>query len=62
MLIDRPPQVIGLTVDLQKHFVGEPLVSGTGTTATQLIGIGLPEPQTPLPYGFVGHNYATFSK
>jgi hypothetical protein len=32
-----------------------PLIAGSETPAPELIGIGLPELQAPLPDGFIGH-------
>ncbi len=60
VLIDGPPQVVGLAVDLQENLIEEPLVAWSRTPSSQLIGIGLPEPQTPLTYRLVRHNHATF--
>lgn len=36
ILVNRPPQIVGLAVDFQKHFVEEPLVSRAGTPPPQM--------------------------
>ncbi len=62
LLIDSPPQVVGLAADLQEHLIEKSLVSRSGTTAVQLVGIRLPEPQIPLANGFVRYHDATLSQ
>ena len=61
-LIDGTPEIVDLAIELEKHFIEVPLVSWTGTTPPKLIAIGLPEPQTPLSYGFVRYHHTTLSE
>ncbi len=60
ILIDCPPQILRLTVDLQKHFVQKPLVSRSCSSTSEFIGVGLAELPRPLAHRFVGHDNATF--
>ena len=46
-------------VDREKHLVQVPLVARPGPSMPELIGIGLPELQAPLPDGFIGHDHPT---
>ena len=62
ILVYCAPQLGRFAVDFQKHFIQKPLVSRLGTPPPKLIGIGLPEPQTPLTYGFVRHGHTPFSE
>lgn len=62
ILVDRPPQVVGFAVDLEENFIQKPLVAWACAATAQLIGRGLSEPQTPLPYGFIRHHDATLRK
>jgi hypothetical protein len=43
ILIDCPPQILRLTVDFEKHFVQKPLVSGSCSSTSELIGVRLAE-------------------
>jgi hypothetical protein len=49
-----------LAVDRQKHFIHVPCIPGPGPTATQPIGVVLPELAAPLADRFVGHVDTTF--
>ena len=42
ILVNCPPEIGGLAVDLQKHFIQKPLVSRFGASAPKLIGIRCP--------------------
>jgi hypothetical protein len=46
-------------VDREEHFVQVPFVAGSVASVPELIGIGLPELQAPLPSGLVGHDNPT---
>ncbi len=43
VLVDGPPQIVLLAVDLQKNFINVPLISGPRTSTPKLIGILLTE-------------------
>src|SRR5438270_10972152 len=45
---------MSLPVNLDEHLVKVPLIAGAWPTATQPLGVGLPELDAPLPDGFVG--------
>ncbi len=57
VLIDRPPQVMPLTVNREKYFIEVPLVAGSGPPMPEFIRIGLTELAAPLPDGFIGHDH-----
>ena len=59
ILIDGPPQIVPFAVDREKHLVQVPFVARSGTPATELIGIRLPELPAPLPDGFIRHDDPT---
>ena len=56
ILIDRSPEVVFFSTESEYDLVHMPFVAATRTATTQFIGVGLPEFEAPLPYGFVGHN------
>jgi hypothetical protein len=56
VLIDRPPEIMMVTLDCQKDLIQMPLITSLGTPAPQLIGIRLAELPAPLPDGFVRHH------
>jgi hypothetical protein len=56
---NRPPQAMGLPLDLDEHLVEMPLIIWPGPTATQLVREGLPELAAPLLDGFVGDQDTT---
>jgi hypothetical protein len=56
ILIHRPPQVVPFAVNGEKHLVQVPLVTWSRPVMPELIRIPLPELQTPLADGFVGHD------
>ena len=49
ILIDGPPEIVLLALDVQKALIEVPCVTGLGPPATELVRILLAEPQTPLP-------------
>jgi hypothetical protein len=59
VLIHGPPQIVAGTIDGEEHLIQVLLIAWPGVPPTQPIGILLPESQTPLPDGFVGHNDPT---
>ena len=61
ILIDRSPQVLRLSIDLQEHFIQKLLVAWP-STAAELVGVGLSELQTPLAHRFVGHDDPAFGQ
>jgi hypothetical protein len=46
--VNGAPEVVPLAIDREEDFIQMPCVAGSGTPALELIGIGLPELQTPL--------------
>ena len=60
LLIHRPPQILMLALDGQKHFIHLPLVAGPGTATTELIRILLPEFATPFANSLVGDDASAF--
>src|SRR5262249_21305927 len=55
VLIHGTPQIMALPVDRRKDLVEVPFVPWLGASTPQLIGVGLPELQTPLADGLVCH-------
>jgi hypothetical protein len=53
LLVDRPPEVLSLAVDLDENLVQVPLVAGLGAAAAQLSGVGRAQLRAPLPDGLV---------
>jgi hypothetical protein len=53
VLIDGPPEVVPCPIDGEEDFIEMPLITALGTPVSQLIGIRLPELQTPLTDGFI---------
>lgn len=47
-----------LTLDRQNDFVQKPFITTFCLLSAYVIGIGLPEFQSPLPYRFIGHDDA----
>ncbi len=60
-LIDGASQVVGFAIDGQEYFIQKPLVAWSGSSPSELIGVGLTELPRPLAHRFVGHDDATFS-
>jgi hypothetical protein len=58
ILIDRPPEIVPLTTNGEKHFIEMPLVTRLRPTTTQLIGILLAEFPAPLPDRFIRYDDA----
>lgn len=56
VLVDGTPEIVACAVDPHKHLVRVPCVPRSRTSASQLIGILLPELQPPLTDRFVRHN------
>src|SRR5215813_11283780 len=54
VLVHRPPQVMPLTMDREKHLIQVPFVAWLGTSMFQPIRVVLPKLQTPLPDGLMG--------
>ena len=62
VLINGPPQIVMLPLDGQKHLIEVPLIAGSWTLTTQLIGILLAELATPLANRLIRHSNATFTQ
>ena len=60
VLVDSSPSVMTLAIDGQTHLVKMPSVPHLSQPAPQLIGIILPEFETPFGDGFIGHVDAAF--
>src|SRR5258708_6083879 len=59
VLIHGSPEIVLLTANREDDLVQVPFVTTTMATTTQLIGVGLPECETPLPNGFIRHDDAS---
>src|SRR5688500_2814972 len=55
VLIDRPPEIMALAADRERHLVQVPLIARPGTSTAQLIGVLLAKLATPFPDRLVGH-------
>jgi len=62
VLIDRPPQIVMLTLNRQKHLIHMPLVAGPRTPATELIRILLTTLAAPLAEGLRRHDHSAFQQ
>src|SRR5215467_14517595 len=62
VLVNRTPEVMALAIDGQKDFIQVPLVPWLGASVLQLIRVVLPEFQTPLADGLMGHVDATLEQ
>ena len=62
VLIRRPPEIMTLALDGQKHLVHVPLIAWARAAATQLVGIVLAKLAAPFANRLVGHDYATFQQ
>lgn len=56
VLVDRAPELMVLALDRQNYLVEMPFVAPSWLTPTQLVGILLAEPQSPLADRLVGHD------
>jgi hypothetical protein len=61
-LIDRPPQIMALALDRQKHLIHVLLVAWPGTTATELRSILLPEFAILLADRLIGYDDSAFKQ
>ena len=59
-LVDGAPQVVAWPVDGEKDFIQVPRVPRSGTSATLLVGIGLPERPAPILRRLIGQDDAAF--
>jgi len=62
VLIYRPPEIMPLAFDRQKHLIHMPLVTGPRTAATELIRIRLAKFATPFANGLIGHDDSAFKQ
>src|SRR5262249_10144871 len=62
VLIHRPPQIVMVALDRQKHFIQVPLVPGPRTTTTELISVLLTKLVTPFADRLIGHCHSTFTE
>lgn len=56
VLINSPPEIMALTLDVDEHFVQVPHVSQTTLATSEAPRILWSERPTPLPHGLVGHD------
>src|SRR5687768_4992844 len=56
VLIDRPPEIMALALDRQKHFIHIPLVAWPRTAATELISIPLTKLAAPFANRLIRYN------
>ena len=62
ILINGPPEIMVLAIDVDKQFVEEPCITGTPFSMANLVGKLLTELETPLPYSFISDDNAPCSK
>ena len=60
-LINRSPQVVSDTIDLQEDFVQMPFIAGSSTSSPQPVGILLAELITPAPDRLIGDDHTACS-
>src|SRR5215510_7197232 len=53
VLIHRPPEIVVIALDGEKHLVEIPLVTGSRPTATELVGVRLTKLAAPLADGLI---------
>jgi hypothetical protein len=56
VLIDSPPEIVPLTLDVHEELVQVPDVSPTTLPAPKVLGVVEPELLTPLANGLMGHD------
>jgi hypothetical protein len=49
-----------LTIDLEKHFIQMPPVTGPRTSAAQGVGVSLAKLETPTPNGLISESEAAY--
>ena len=59
VLIDCPPEVVRLAIDLDKNFIDMPFVTRLHSFFAQFLGIFIPKFETPLPYRFIAYDDAS---
>jgi hypothetical protein len=59
ILVDRPPQIMALSVNGEEDFIQMPFVPRSGLSATSRMRIGLAKLAAPVPHGFVRQGDAT---
>ena len=62
VLIDRPPEVLALTVDRDKYFIQKPRIAETTLAAFQSTSVLRSEFVRPLPDRFISHAHAALSE
>ena len=62
ILVDCPPEIVPVPVDREEGFIQMPLIAWLCTPSAQLMGLLLPELETPLAHRFVGYDDATFGQ
>jgi hypothetical protein len=53
ILINRAPEVVEPSVELEEHFIKVPPVAGSRRSASQAVGISLAKLETPFSDGLV---------
>ncbi len=61
-LIHRPPEIVTLALNRQKHLIHVPLVAGPSASAPELIGILLAKLAAPLADRLIGHDDSAFKQ
>ena len=62
VLIHRPPEIVVLAVHGEHHLIQMPFVPALRLSATERVGIVLPELERPLTNGFVGDDDAAMGQ
>jgi len=59
ILINRAPQVVNASIDLEKHFVEMPAFAWPRSSSAQIVSVGLTELEAPFSDGFMSEDHAT---
>src|SRR5262245_38963040 len=60
LLIHRPPEIMTLALDREKHLVHVPFITRSSASAPELISILLSKFAAPLADGLIGHKDSAF--
>jgi hypothetical protein len=62
LLVYRPPQIVALSTNRDKHLIEMPGVAKPAPSMSQPVCQGLAALQTPQAYGLIAHGDSTFSQ
>ncbi len=61
ILVHSSPQIMILAIYFDEHLIEVPLISGSGSSAAQLVSVCLAELERPFTDRFVSNDYPTHS-